>query len=746
MATFEGRAIAYVPVTVPADAPLGEATSTFKLTYQTCDDKTCLPPTVEEERSLTVRIVETPAAPPDLSGDLAGFPMDMYASLRPAAASVPAGRPQLPPLGRPALPQFGDSRDQVVTSVKAASAEAARGGALPVAVIFDINRRWHIWPQQGGAPTVETVFPTAIFTGVSVETSDAAALVPHAPFTQWPEPHKASVAGMGELETFEGRAIAYLPVTIPADAPLGDATLTFELAFQTCDDTQCLAPAIETKTLTVRIVDAATGAGSQSGPLTGDFEHFDPDVFQRIAAGSVPPATGGGIAPPADGGGATTPPAVMRPRFFGWTLPALNGPLGMILLALFSIIGGFILNLTPCVLPVIPIKIMTISKHAETPGRNLVLGLWMAAGVVAFWAGIGLPVAFVAGFTDPSRIFGIWWITLGIGLIIGLMGLGIMGLFMIQLPQSVYAINPKADTPFGSFMFGVMTAVLGLPCFGFIAGALLAGATALPALMVIVIFTSIGIGMAVPYLALAAWPSLVDRIPRTGPASELVKQVMGLLLLAAAAYFIGSGLIALIADRPYLARQLHWWTVALFAVISGLWLIVRTFQISPRAGARIAFTVIGFVIGAAAIWFAGNSTAKARTIWLDHQASAQSADGYLAGTWNTYTPAAFERARADGHIVVLDFTAEWCINCKFLKATVLNRDPVRSELAKSDVVSFTVDLTSFKDPGWDFLRSLGYTGIPLLVIYGPNGTDDTAWKSNAYTPQQVLEGLDDARR
>lgn len=94
-------------------------------------------------------------------------------------------------------------------------------------------------------------------------------------------------------------------------------------------------------------------------------------------------------------------------------------------------------------------------------------------------------------------------------------------------------------------------------------------------------------------------------------------------------------------------------------------------------------------------------------------------------------------------MVVLDFTAEWCINCKILKASVLNRDPVRTALGSKDVVSFTVDLTSTEAPGWRMLRDLGRTGIPLLVIYTP-GVDEP-WQANAYTPQQVMEALDAAR-
>jgi len=329
------------------------------------------------------------------------------------------------------------------------------------------------------------------------------------------------------------------------------------------------------------------------------------------------------------------------------------------------------------------------------------------------------------------------------------MGIGIMGLFTLQLPDSVYAVNPKADTAWGSFLFGVMTAVLGLPCFGFVAGALLAGSATMPPVTIMTIFTSLGIGMAAPYLVLSIKPELVERIPRTGPASELVKQVMGLLLLAAAAYFIGSGLIALVSEKPYIARQLHIWAVAIFAAFSGVWLIVRTFQITGRAGPRASFLVIGLVVGSLGVMYAYDSTVKARKDWEANQAARQASAGaagaaYVHGSWNPWSPAAVEEARADGNIAVLDFTAEWCINCKVLKSTVLNKEPVASALNADDVVKFTVDLTSTNAPGWDYLNELGHTGIPLLVIYSPDETE-APWQSNAYTAQQVLNALEDAR-
>ena len=321
-----------------------------------------------------------------------------------------------------------------------------------------------------------------------------------------------------------------------------------------------------------------------------------------------------------------------------------------------------------------------------------------------------------------------------------------MGLFTLSLPQSTYMITPKADNAWGSFLFGVMTAVLGLPCFGFVAGALFAGAATLPPIVTLLIFGSIGIGMGAPYLVLAAFPKLVDRIPRTGPASELVKQVMGLMLIAAAAYFIGSGLIGLVAEQPWMGRLLHWWAIAFALIIAGGWLTLRTFQITPRWGPRITWLLVAVVMAVIPTWYSIRATEKAR---LTHEALAgagfKGVGVYLPEVWNPFDPIVFELARESGKVVVVDFTAEWCINCKALKAGVLDVDPVKSRLADSpDIVMFTADNTSRTAYGWELMKQIGQTGIPLLAIWSPSDPFEKPWSSTAYTSGQVMEALDRA--
>jgi len=279
-----------------------------------------------------------------------------------------------------------------------------------------------------------------------------------------------------------------------------------------------------------------------------------------------------------------------------------------------------------------------------------------------------------------------------------------------------------------------MTAVLGLPCFGFVAGALLAGSATMPPALIMTIFTAIGVGMALPYLVLSAKPSLVDSIPRTGPASELVKQVMGLLLLAAAAYFAGAGALGFISERPSLATSLpwwgkvvHWWLVAGFVVVAGLWMIVRTFAITKKPVRRVAFSLVALALSVSAGWYAMSVTGKAQKNF-----------------WVPFDEDALVAALESDQVVVVDFTAEWCLNCKALKSAVLLREPVVGELLSAGVIPMVADLTSGKAPGWEKLRDLGQTGIPTLAVYGPGLSEP--WISNAYTSDQVMSAIARARR
>lgn len=640
---------------------------------------------------------------------------------------------------------FGGEVPQVEISAKASAVEVAPGGQVVIAVVMDHGEELHSWPAAVQDVLPPEIAEFAIRAEISVGGVEGLGAVGA---VQWPEPKLApvpNVAGDGpptvEVPTYKGRAIAYVPVLIADDAAEGELVLAVSVGLQACDEEQCYMPQNET-------VEVALTVTGSPGPAASDddFARFDASVFADLAAGGG--ATGGAAdAGPDEAGEAA--PVFAGSKFLGVVgLPAMDSPWFLVVLVSFGLIGGFVLNLTPCVLPVIPIKVMTLTHHAgESRGRAFVLGLWMFFGVVGFWSVLALPVLLLEGFADPSQIFGYWYVTAGIGALIFVMSFGLMGMFNISLPQKAYMVNPKADSASGSFMFGVMTAVLGLPCFGFIVGALLPAASASGASGVATasVFVSMGVGMGAPYLVLAAFPKLVSRVPKTGPASELVKQVMALLLMGAGTYFIGAGLLALAAEMPYIGKVLHWWAVAGFVVAAGVWLVWRTLVISKSAAATGFFGVVALLLSASGVWVALNQTGSARERYETLAAQRLDAPGgFTTAGWNNYVDGLDAKALAEGKVVVMDFTAEWCLNCKALKAAVLENEPVKSVLAGEDVVAITVDLTSRSAPGWERLSGLGQTGIPTLAVFGP-GLGEGPWVANAYTSGQVLEAIERAR-
>ena len=644
---------------------------------------------------------------------LAHFPR-LIAAVLALLTSVPVASAQFgDPFGDP----FGDGDEPTVTiEVLTDSKAVAPGGQFVVAVVLDHAPTWHSHLNQPIVPPeMEGFIPIATTVEVA---SDGAAVTPGP--IQWPEPHAVMVAFTGtpvEYLVYEGRAIAFIPMLVSPDALPGETvSLSLEIGYQACDDASCLPPELLTREIEVPVVAAESTVAIESP----DFTDFDPSVFAQAWDDSG--SNTASVSSPSGGS-----------NFFGIAIPGFDEPAGLAILALLAAAGGFILNLTPCVLPVIPIKIMTISQHASSPGKSLFLGLWMFAGVVGFWIALGVLASTFSAYADPSRLFGIWWITLGIGVLILVMGVGIMGAFNINLPDKVYMVNPKADSASGSFMFGIMTAVLGLPCFGFVAGALLAGSAAMPWWTVLTIFAALGLGMGLPYLVLAAKPSWVKKIPRTGPASELVKQVMGLLLLAAGAYFAGSGVLVLLKSDPqrlvglpWYAKTIHWWFVGFFGAAAGVWLVWQTVKITKSGSRRAAFGIIGLIIAAGGALASVDQTIKARD-----------------DLWLPFSESELTSALESDRVVVLDFTADWCLNCKALESGVLLAQPVKGLLLADDVVPLKADLTSTKAEGWDKLRDLGRTGIPTLVVFTPGGHEP--WIASAYTSDQVVAAIEAAR-
>ncbi len=599
----------------------------------------------------------------------------------------------------PAAAQMAGSDSVVEASVVWDQPQAHPGDQRVLAVILDIAEGYHVNAEKSKLPPSESwLIPTSI--ELTAEQAGAVATGP----TRYPPVHEIAVDFLMEadaLPVYEGRAIAYIPVTVPPSIEPGELALAVKLTIQACDDQACLMPSdlVLPAALTVVPANEALPAVEADPEIFGGYDEAEAADPAALAALGV--------------------------DFYFFTLDP-SGLIGLVSLLMVAAAGGLLLNATPCVLPVIPIKVMSLSQTAGSRGRTFVLGLAMTAGVVGFWLGIGILIASITGFDAVNKLFQWPAFTLGVGVVIAVMAVGMCGVFALRLPTWVYSVSPKQESIAGSFGFGVMTAVLSTPCTAPFMGAAAAWATLQPAAVTLATFSAIGVGMASPYLLLAAFPQLVARVPRTGPGSELLKQIMGLLMLAAAAYFVGVGLSTITADPPQPPSLAYWWAVAVFVVAAAGWLVVRIWKISPSPIKRTAWTAVGLLVIAGAGLAATDLTDRGPINWV------------------YYTPEKFEEALARGDVVVMDFTAEWCLNCKALEHRVLNSDAVAQTLNSRGITPIKVDITRGDNTeGRAMLAKTGRVTIPLLTVYASDGRE--VFQNDFYTAAQVLSAIDRAR-
>ncbi len=581
--------------------------------------------------------------------------------------------------------------DEAVTVQIALSADGVRPGeAALVVIVVDIKSGFHINADERQIDEIEDFKP--IPTKVSViEAPDYITF--ETPRYPKAEPFEAEYAP-AELMSYKGKVLIYLPIKLDENASPGSVSIKLLFQYQACTATYCLFPKRIPLTETLRIVTAETAISAINQELFADYDTV------KTADGS----------------------SGVDFDLFGWnfSIDASSG-VGLLLLLFTAAFGGMLLNFTPCVLPLIPIKIISLSHVARNRKRCLMLGLAMCIGVLVFWLVLGVTIALVSGFSATNQLFQYPAFTILVGLVIGIMATGMFGSFSIKLPNFIYMINPEQDTLHGSFGLGVLAAVLSTPCTAPFMGAAAAWAATQQPSTTLATFTAIGTGMALPYLVLSAAPGLVEKMPKTGPASVLIKQVMGLFMLAAAAYFIGVGTSAILTSPPNPPSKLYWWPVMLFSLCGGGWLAYRTLQIASGKKIKTFFTAVGVLVIAFSAWGAVRFSDQGPIDWV------------------YYTEARYRAAVEEKKIIVMVFSAEWCLNCKAMEQSVLTNPKIIDLFERADITPMKVDITGNNPAGKAKLREVGNLTIPLLVIFAPDGKQ--IFKSDFYTVQQILDNV-----
>jgi thiol:disulfide interchange protein/DsbC/DsbD-like thiol-disulfide interchange protein len=412
---------------------------------------------------------------------------------------------------------------------------------------------------------------------------------------------------------------------------------------------------------------------------------------------------------------------------------------GVLTFLFFGFLGGIILNLMPCVLPVISLKIFGFIQHAGQSRRKILRsGIAFAGGIFAWFVGLGLLLIALkaAGhqitwggfqFTNP-------YFVLALSVVVLVFALDLFGVFEIALPQSLTRgllgwSGLAGDA--GSFVQGLFATILATPCTAPFLGTALGFAFAQPPLIILSMFVAIAAGMSAPYLALCAHPAWLRFLPRPGPWMVHVKQFMGFLLLATLLFL----LYVLGAQRSL--EGAIWASSFLLIIGVACWMkgafIVPT--ATPRKRAVVLVLMLALVLASGVYFIAGKFRA----------ATIASADSRLQGDWQAFTPERLQVELGQGHTVFVDFTAAWCLTCKFNEAHVLESAAVQEAFQRHAIVKLKADWTNGDPVITKLLRQFGRPGVPLYVLY-PGKFEEPIVFPELLTKSMVLEKLEAASR
>lgn len=494
------------------------------------------------------------------------------------------------------------------------------------------------------------------------------------------------------------------------------------IGYQTCTAENCTQP--QAARFKGEVVVAANGSvqANDARPLS-----FLPAANYGVAV-TLAKAWSGGAAAPERAGAQSAAAITPISTFLSQLRPRIKGaaPTNLVSVILFGLLGGLILNLMPCVLPVIGLKILGfVEQGGQSRARTLVLNLWYSFGLLAVFmvlAAVAVNLHLKWGQQFQSAAFVI--VMCGI---VFVMALSFLGVWEIPIPGFVgsgtSAKLAAKEGAAGAFAKGVLTTILATPCSGPYLGAVFSYALTQSPLVTYIVFMSIGLGMASPYLLIGAFPSLIRFLPKPGAWMETFKQFMGFILLATVVYLFS------LLDKnlfvPVLALMVGLW--------AGCWWIGRT-PLTANLGRKLRAWGIGAAMAAAVGWFS-------LTVLVPHPDVPQPAEL----DWKPYSESRLDQLLGEGKTVMVDVTASWCPTCHVNSNFVLNTQPVKSIVQRNGVVPLLADFSNSSPEIDQLLKALHESSsIPLLAIFPADHPHEPIVLFDLVTRSEVLETLKEA--
>ena len=635
---------------------------------------------------------------------------------------------------------------------------ARPGEVIPAGLQFRLGEGWHAyWRTPGDA-------------GIAPRIDWSASTNVEAVHIDWPAPQRLDIPGL-QNAVYSGAFI--LPLSVMRRDPTAAAQLVLAVDYAICG--KICVPAHADLSVAVPAGDGAPsaeapaladaramvpGGASQAGfvvdttstadagqgrqltltirSVNGPFLH--PDLFVESASPGLPPAPAvllgdeGRVATitaelPRDIGDHLTLTLVDggRSAELPLDLSASDGSFGLRHLAAVmavALLGGLILNVMPCVMPVLVIKLGSVLRHADRRRRDARLGfLATAAGIMASFlvlaaALIGLKsagaeVGWGIQFQQP-------WFLAMLAVVTTLFAASLFDWLPIGLPR----VLSRLPGPLGrgahldSFLAGIMSTLLATPCSAPFVGTAIGFALARGPLEILAVFVSLGLGMSLPLLLVAAVPGLVTRLPRPGAWMLYVRTVSGVLMLGTAGWLLFL-LGAVTSPRAAVVAG-----VLLASLLTLRFAVVRR----PDVGAYGAAATAVLAAGAVLVVVAAPAP----------RSEAHSAD------WVAFDPAAIDDAVAAGRTVLVDVTATWCLTCKLNELSTFDRKAVRDRLVDDRTLRMRADWSRPDARIATYLRSFGRFGIPFDVVYGP-GQPQGLPLPELLTPGLLVSALDQSR-
>ncbi len=387
-----------------------------------------------------------------------------------------------------------------------------------------------------------------------------------------------------------------------------------------------------------------------------------------------------------------------------------------------AFLGGLILNLMPCVFPVLGIKILGFVNQSGSDRRKVTFhGLAFTAGVlICFWAlaafiavlsASGDKIGWGAQLQYPAFVF-------GLAVVMLVFGLSMSGVFEFGLGATGVGASLQSKSGYaGSFFTGALATVVATPCSAPFLAPALGAALALPARESFAVFTAIGVGLSAPYLILSIFPQAVKMLPRPGAWMETFKQAMAFLLYGTVAWLVW--VIAAQVSENGLLMMLF----GLTAIAMGVWLYGRYSRPDARPQ-RPKFALIGGL----ALLFAG--------LWLGWPRDPVPTDV----VWEKWSPEAVAKLKAEGRTIYVDFTARWCATCQTNKKIVFSSSEIKSAFREKNIATLKADWTN-KDPQITAeLAKFGRGAVPFNLVYKPAAAEPIILPE-LLTPGTVLDAV-----